>query len=201
MKKVKQTISIILVVMFCIGMMNFGSLAVNSVKLYSNKITVQPNTTVKIPFYISDNCGLMRFSVNINYDSSVLRAIKVERGTVLKSGMFDDSIGTGSYDNLKIVWSGTKNVTENGTLFFVEFEVLSSPKNESIIHVSYNQFDTFNENWEKVEISCEDITVVADPDVDDESEKNGTSSFFEKISAFIKKFIDMIKNFFGIVEG
>lgn len=195
MRKVKQTVSSILVIMFCIGMLNFSSLAINSVKLYSDEITVQPNTIVKIPFYISDNCGLMGFSVNINYDSSVFKAVKVERGTVLKNGMFDDSIGTGSDDNLKIVWSGTKNMSENGVLFFVEFEVLDSTKNESIIHLSYNQFDTFNENWEKVEISCEDVIVFF------EIEENGLSSLFEKLSAIIIKIVEIIKKYLGIVEG
>lgn len=119
---------------------------------------VNPGQTVTIPVKISDNPGIMGFSVSVKYDKSILTPISVSSGTIL-NGLFDDSIETSDADSFDVVWSGTENCTQNGILFNMTFTVNSNSSGTTKIELSYSQADTFNENWQDVVLLCEDINL------------------------------------------
>lgn len=116
----------------------------------------KPGQTVTIPVKISNNPGIMGFSVSVKYDKTVLTPVYASAGTII-NGLFDDSIETSEPGSFDVVWSGTENCTQNGILFNVTFDVNSNASGTTKIELSYSQADTFNENWQDVVLNCEDI--------------------------------------------
>lgn len=121
--------------------------------------SVNPGQTVTIPVKISNNPGIMGFSVSVKYDKTVLTPVSASTGTII-NGLFDDSIETSESGSFDVVWSGTENCTQNGILFNVTFDVNNNAYGTTKIELSYSQADTFNENWQDVVLNCEDIDLV-----------------------------------------
>lgn len=51
------------------------------------------------------------------------------------------------------------NVYLNGDLFYITFTINENINGESVLNVSYNQEDTFNEDWNDVSLDCEEIRI------------------------------------------
>lgn len=99
----------------------------------------------------------MGFKITVNYDKSVLSSPKVIAGEITQNGMMNDSVGATPEGIIDVVWSGTQNVTGDGTLFVISFTALKTA--ETKVTFSYSQPDTFNEAWEDVELNLTDVTV------------------------------------------
>lgn len=128
--------------------------------VFADPVAVAPGKTVMIPVKITDNPGLMGFKLNVDYDKAALVTPAALRGSVTASGLFNDSIKPDTSGSFSVIWSDTKNMSSNGTLFVLQFSV---PDNVTdgryIIRLSFEQGDTFNEKWEDVRLDCKDITV------------------------------------------
>ena len=115
---------------------------------------VNAGETISIPINITNNTGIMGFSISLKYDSALLTPVSVSGGELFSSGAFQDSIGYSEAGIVKIVWTGTEDVTANGTLFTIDFEVSKNAIGDTDIDVSYSQGDTFNEDYEDVVFNC-----------------------------------------------
>ena len=120
--------------------------------------TVTPGQNITIPVSISNNTGIMGFSISFEYDENILTPVSVTPGTII-NGLFDNSIETSVAGHFDVVWSGTENCVQNGVLFNITFTVNNSASGTTEIGVSYSQADTFNEKWEDVVIDCKDINL------------------------------------------
>ena len=102
---------------------------------------------------ISDNPGMMGFKLHFVYDAEKVKIIQAIKGTATNSGRFTDNIGLeeGSFD---ILWNSTENVYEDGSVAVLKIEPLDT---DFIIDVSYSPADTFNENWDDVELVCSPV--------------------------------------------
>lgn len=128
-------------------------------RVYADAVTVEAGENIMIPVKIENNSGFMGFSVIVTYDKSVFEPVSVTKGSII-SGLFNDSIETADNNSFKVVYSGTGNVISDGILFNLEFEVNKNVSGKHEIELSYSQPDTFNESWEKVELSCEKIETI-----------------------------------------
>ena len=160
MTKKIMSIALILIIIsnFCIW-----SYAENSVENFifsdSNATTVSVGSIIKIPVSIKQNSGIMGFKILINYDANVLKPISIERGEVTQNGMINDNIGVTQDSEFCVIWSDNKNSFSNGIIFYINFTVLQTTEENTIISLSYSQDDTFNESWEDVKLSCSNITL------------------------------------------
>lgn len=158
MTKKIMSIALILIIIsnFCIL-----SYAENSVENFifsdSNATTVSVGSIIKIPVSIKQNSGIMGFKILINYDTNVLKPISIERGEVTQNGMINDNIGVTQDSEFCVIWSDNKNSFSNGIIFYINFTVLQTTEENTIISLSYSQDDTFNENWEDVKLSFSNI--------------------------------------------
>lgn len=128
-------------------------------RVYAESVTAEAGDTVTIPVMIENNEGFMGFAVFVTYDKSVFKPVSVTKGSMI-SGLFNDSISTSKTNTFKVVCSETSNVTANGVLFSLKFDVLDGASGKQEIRLSYSQQDTFDENWNNVSFACEDIDVV-----------------------------------------
>lgn len=128
-------------------------------RIYADTVTVENGETVTIPVKIENNNGFMGFAVYITYDKNVFTPVSVTKGSII-SGLFNDSIATSKTNTFKVVSSETSNVTADGVLFNLTLDAADNVSGKYEIRLSYSQQDTFNENWDNVAFTCEDIEVV-----------------------------------------
>lgn len=117
--------------------------------IYSDERVLLNGDYIDIPVYINNNHGIMGFGMNVSYDSEFLEPISAVKGKVISKGTFSNNIGT-VQGNIKIFWSNTENVTDNGLLYTLRFKVLDNGMANIPLSISYSQVDTYNEKWEDV---------------------------------------------------
>lgn len=128
--------------------------------VYSDNITATAGSTISVPVKISDNSGFMGFSIVLEFDSSVFTPVSVESGDILSNGSLTDSIGGTLQSNIvKVVYTDSSSVFDNGLLFNIVFNVSDKATGTQLIKLSYNSKDTFDENFNAVTFLCKDFSI------------------------------------------
>ncbi len=127
--------------------------------IYSDERVLLNGDYIDIPVYINNNHGIMGFGMNVSYDSEILEPISAAKGEAISKGTFSNNIGT-VQGNIKIFWSNTENVTDNGLLYTLRFKVLDNGITNIPLSISYSQVDTYNEKWEDVVLNIDIGTIM-----------------------------------------
>lgn len=127
-------------------------------------IVAEKGQSVTVPVMINNNQGIMGYRLSFTYNTSDLQIVSVSNGEEFY-GNISDSIGNedGSFD---VVWNSTENKTSNSTLLYLNFDVVSTTVDQAVesqIQINYTSGDTFNENYEDVELNCTNGTVLICP--------------------------------------
>ncbi len=125
-------------------------------KIYSDDVSVD-GSSVTVPIKINGNPGIMGFRLSFSYDNNIIAPVSVSRGAVLSSGSIENTIATSSVSSFDVIWNGNDDVTDNGVLFNITFNLLNTSAESFEINIEYNSDDTFNSEWKDVELNCEDI--------------------------------------------
>ncbi|MCR5781171.1 MAG: hypothetical protein K6G90_00405 [Clostridia bacterium] len=189
MKNVRSVAAVSMAILI-LGLTAIGCFAAQANTVYSDLITAAPDTEIEVPVYIAGNTGLMGFALEFEYEGAKITPVSVKRGEVLASGMFDDSIGTGTEDSFKVIWSGTSDMKEDGELFTVTFAVGDIPAQDVIIRITASAKDTFNEKWQEVRLDCMDVTVGVTGEGAELSEEQ--IALIKEILGYFKKVFDMM---------
>lgn len=178
----------------------FSSFAVSAYLIHADSVQAKAGETVTIPVKISSNQGIMGFRITVSYDNKVFSAVKVNRGTVTDTGMFNDSIISSTQSSFDVLWSSTSNVKKDGVIFNIAMNVDSGVKSgEYTIDLSYNQSDTFNEKWQDVKLNTSSIkvSVINSDSKNPEDKPENNKNIFQKIADFFKRIIHFIKKIFS----
>lgn len=124
-------------------------------------LSANAGSSISIPVCIENNPGVMGYVLKFKYDNTVLSPTTVTQGEVLTGGNFNDDIegSTSTENSFKVMWNNSENVSENGILFYLNFDVDSKATGSTTIEVGYDDDDTYNENFAKVEFNCSDIDI------------------------------------------
>ena len=117
----------------------------------------QGTTTITVPVNIANNRGVMGLSAIISYDPNCLRLTDITRGESLTSGSLQKNLATEGQAIL--VYTDSSDMTANGTVFVLEFQVLAGLIDQTEISLSYLQEDTFNEAWDDVVLECSGASI------------------------------------------
>lgn len=155
----KRTTTIILSAIILMSVMFnvFASSICN--RVYADTVTIEAGEQVTIPVKIDNNEGFMGFAIIVTYDAENMTPISVTKGSML-TGMFNDSIATSTDNCFKVVFTGTGDITSDGELFKIVFDVSDDASGTYDIELSYSQQDTFKEGWTDVTFNCESAEVV-----------------------------------------
>lgn len=153
----KRVAAVILVLSFAVTVNAFEQDIIN--RIYSDSVTVENGKQITIPVKIENNAGFMGFAVFVTYDEAIFTPVSASKGTIV-SGLFNDSISTSKTNTFKVVCSETRNVTADGVLFNLNFNVADGISGKYEIELSYSQQDTFNENWSNVVFACEKVEII-----------------------------------------
>ena len=164
-RRIAVVMSIVLLV-FTIGINNIFAITTDNF-IYSDDLTVNvksdAETTISVPVYIKNNTGIAGFGLKFTYDSDVLTPLKVVSASgsenVLTEGMLNDTISTSKNNTFKVIWSGSSNLTKDGTLFYINFLVDSKALGSTTIQMGYEAENTFDENIDDVVFNCEDVVI------------------------------------------
>lgn len=159
--KLKKHIAISCSLLLLLSVMLIGIMvfAQNTATIYSD-ITgdVTAGTAIRIPVSIRNNPGIMGFMLEFEYDADSITPTSVEYGDVLSGGLQDNIEGDAEPGNFKVYWAGNENNDSDGVLFYINATVDEAAAGETAIQVQYSQPDTFDEDFNDVTLSCEDIT-------------------------------------------
>ena len=154
-KKILLFILIIAILVSNISMFSLSSNAANNTINVSSAVTeVDSNNRFKVVVSFSNNSGIMGYKMLFSYDSTAVTPISVAQGKDFTAGQLTDNIGvkTGQFN---VLWNSLSDFTGNGVAFEITFEKLAD-KNSEIV-VGYSQEDTFNEDWDDVNLNCHNI--------------------------------------------
>ncbi len=128
--------------------------------IYTEPVSALQGDSLTIPVMLKNNSGIMGFRLTFSYNANVLEPVSVERGEKLSGGNLEDSIGVTDENSFDVVWNSTDDLTENGSLFLITFNVKSPVDFQNAdINITYSQEDTFNEKYEDVKLICNKINV------------------------------------------
>ncbi|MCR5781174.1 MAG: leucine-rich repeat protein [Clostridia bacterium] len=122
-----------------------------------NDAAVATGKTVDIPVEVSQNRGLMGYHFTLGYDADQFS---------LDSVVADPGWG-GSFDynetepgSVEVIWSNSENVSVDGTVFTLKLKALeTASEGYSAVSLSFSESDTYNENWQNMNMDCRNGTV------------------------------------------
>ncbi len=202
----KRLISVFMSLMMIlnVGFFVHADNAVN--RIYSESLTVKNGEQITVPVKIENNDGFMGFAITVTYDASAFVPVSASKGSML-SGIFDNSIETSSDNSFKAVFTGTNEIGEDGVLFNMVFDVISSASGEYEIGLSYSQQDTFKEDWTDAVFNCESITVVvsaeddepAEPEIPSDEQHQPEKTLSEKMREWVASLPSLLSILVGII--
>ena len=131
----------------------FDVIVENPVRISADNISGNAGDTVTVPVRINDNSGIMGFGFDIVYDSAQLKPISVSAGEDYGNDCFVDDIETADPGSFAVHWCGTDDITANGEIFAVTFEILEDAAPETtVISIKPIEDEVFNSLWETVDI-------------------------------------------------
>ncbi|MCM1235128.1 MAG: leucine-rich repeat protein [Ruminococcus flavefaciens] len=167
-KRIKTIISFVMLVSMFFTTMPIqaeesGSAAL---KIENSQITVTVGNSFEIPLLIENNPGIMGLDIIIEYDKNYVEPVEVRAGDVLENETVNDSIDTSTTDSFHVMWAGVENITGNGELFTVAFNLKRNSENGNTnISFQVNSEDTYNESYESVTIDAATMQVMTTTDV------------------------------------
>lgn len=100
---------------------------------------------------ISENSGIMGFKLHFAYNEEYVQVLGVTRGDLTKKGSFMSNVGmnSGGFD---LIWNNTSDIVGDGTIAIISIKSITNQPFG--IYISYSGMDTFNEEWEEVQLNC-----------------------------------------------
>ena len=110
---------------------------------------------VKVPVTLKDNPGIMAMELTFKYDTASLKYTGYEKGDVLSDYEFADKNDTIKFVNLE-----NNDVKKDGTLFYLEFEVLKGAKTSDILFaIGFDDITNYNEQLFKFTVNNGTVTI------------------------------------------
>lgn len=127
--------------------------------IYADEFFFTNAKEVTVPIKIKNNTGISGFEILFKYDESILAPTSAAPTAALSGGTFNDSIATAQDNSFSVIWAGSDNVTADGQIFLIKFQILSESATQTPLQVSFIQENTINEDIEEVALSCKTITI------------------------------------------
>ena len=158
MQKIKHIFAIILAAFIFFGIEIYVLASDSEAVVSGDDVSLGTEKNITVPVNIDNNPGIMGFKIFAEFPGNVISLESVAQGDVTKTGNF--STKTDSDGKITILWNNTSQVSDNGSLFILNFQVLDSSKNGTI-SLSFSEEDTFNERYENVPVKLNEIKLIA----------------------------------------
>lgn len=111
---------------------------------YIPKMKASKGDKIKVPVKVVKNPGFMAFQISFSYDKSALKYTGYSKGELVSASMISGSNGT-----VKLQVVEDSDVKKDGTIIYLEFEVISDKEQESEIKINLTDksFANFSEEY------------------------------------------------------
>lgn len=160
----KRLISWLLSICIALSAVAVGMLSISAAiqpTVYADIIYADAGHQVLVPVMISNNTGLAGAKLQFSYDETKLTPVNIISGDVFNSGLQDNIEGDAQPGSFNVYWASATgdNVSNDGMLFYIIFNVKEGTHGKNVLSVSYDSSDTFDENFNDVSLKCEDIII------------------------------------------
>ncbi|MGN0178430.1 MAG: cohesin domain-containing protein [Monoglobaceae bacterium] len=177
-KTVLNVVSIFLAVLFGLSI-SVCAFAADKPCVYAESVQTEAGEIINVPVLIKNNSGIMGTKITVSYDDG-LEILDVQKGEVFSSGNFIQNSEVKKDNSFDVVWNSNSANKANGTMFVVTFRLSDEAKGDYNIVITYDQDNTFDENYEDVKLECNNA-IISVP-IEDSPENN--RSVWEKIVDF-----------------
>lgn len=120
-------------------------------------VKLEKDDAISIPVVVENSEALMGFKLSFTPSGDEVQVTAVKSGELTENGFFNHNadIKDGTFD---VVWSGTEAVDNDGVVCYLQAEC-KEDFDEFIFEISYSQPDTFDEEFNDVELNCENIVL------------------------------------------
>ncbi len=160
--------------------------------VYAESVQAEAGETIYVPVLIKNNSGIMGTKITVSYDDG-LKILNVQKGDVFSSGNFVHNADVKKENGFDVVWNSNSANKANGTLFVVTLRLPDDAKGDYNIVITYDQDNTFDENYEDVKLECNNA-VISTP-TEDSPENN--RSVWERIVDF---FVNLWSKIVGLFK-
>lgn len=133
---------------------------VKNITISGTDAEAKQGDTVFIPVKVSGNSGIMGLGMDIGYDADVFTSPDVLQGEVCENGTFSNSLDGSTSGSFNVLWKGTAEVSNDGTIFTLSFKVREDAAiGNSSITFSGRADDTYDGNYNNVNSTCQPVAV------------------------------------------
>lgn len=121
--------------------------------------TVAPGQQVQIPVSLKSNPGIMGVGMTIRYDTTVFSDVTVEKDKLFSEGAFDYNVDE-KEGKIFLIWSNTEDMKNEGCMFTIAMTASEGAEMDDYpLEISYEQEDTFNDNWMDVKLDIQSSNI------------------------------------------
>ena len=150
-----RIITVFITVVFATCNVLMVSGATNKPSLEGEVVSAQPNDTVNVKIFLSNNPGIVSATINVTFDTSVLSLTKVTDGGFLGVQSHKPEY-TSPYTLAWVNDTATKNFTSNGAIAILSFKVSNSAsygKTYPIrISYDYENYDIYDKDLNTIRL-------------------------------------------------
>ena len=145
----KRLLSILLSVALLISMFGVSTVsAVGTTQIEFGEVSGKAGNQVEVPVAITGNPGIASFRFWVAYNMEALTLVSVQKGEVLTSGTLKSNVDD---EDATITWFAVTDVTGNGELMTLTFDIAENAKGNYPLTVTYEPEDIVNANWQQVD--------------------------------------------------
>lgn len=184
----KKIFGIFALIFISIGVISVNVRAQSNPVIYCEEKEALSKDEYIIKVSIKNNSGIMGYKVIGKYDSRKMKIESIACGKTFDNGMFQENIME-KQNQFLVLWTGIADVRKNDVLFYLRVKVLDKESEKHKIQLSYSEEDTFNEKWENVKISCQDIVIDLDENVPDAPSETVVIFEDEEVKEFVENVV------------
>jgi|GEM_PF-985749 len=157
------------------------------------------STSIAVPISLKNNHGIMGYGLYIDYDPNCFAFESISQGTTFLDGNFDYNLLSDGH--LYISWVNSVNSFDNGEVFTVYFSVKKKAPMVSNVKISYDKENTFNENWDDVEIECTSLKISILPSELIFAKESSGALIQNNIICGLRQGLNSLDDYIGVYEG
>ena len=150
-----QILAILFAVILLVGNTVPAVFAAGTAEIAFGQVSGKCGEQVTIPVTIENNPGIASFRFRIAYDATALTYVSATKGETMTGGTLSAEYQTDD-EELAITWFNVKNITDDGVIFNLVFEVSNTASGQYPLTVSYLPEDIVNASWQQVEFTVVD---------------------------------------------
>ena len=151
--KNKQVICRVLALLLAVALLSGFAVpvfAAGTAQITFGQVCGKQGEQVTVPVTIENNPGIASFRFRVSYDTQALSFVTAEKAEIMTGGTLSAAYQSKD-EKLAITWFDVKNMTGDGVMFNLVFEIAEDAEGVYPLEISYLPEDIVNATWQQVD--------------------------------------------------